>query len=148
MFDHILVVCTGNICRSPVGEALLKRLCPGKRVASAGLGALVGKGVDPNALRLGEADGLELGAHRARQVTLEMLQDADLILVMSEGQRRAIGELLPAAMGKTMLYGRWLEGEQRQGVEIPDPYRKSPEVFAHVHQLLTRAADAWAQKLQ
>lgn len=146
MFDRILVVCTGNVCRSPVGEALLKRHFPAKRVESAGLAALVGQGVDPNALRLGEADGLELGSHRARQVTLELLQDAELILVMSEGQRRAINDLSPTAMGKTMLYGRWLEG--RQGVGIPDPYRKSPEVFAHVHRLLTQAAEAWAQRLQ
>ncbi|APX93264.1 phosphotyrosine protein phosphatase [Halomonas sp. 1513] len=145
MFERILVVCTGNICRSPVGEALLRQQLPAKQVSSAGLGALVGHGVEPQARQLAEAEGLDVSAHQARQLTVEMLQQHDLILVMSDGQRLAVGEMLPAAMGKTMLFGRWLGGAQ--GEDIPDPYRKSPEVFQHVHQLLTRAADAWAHKL-
>src|SRR5690554_60242 len=143
MFQRILVVCTGNICRSPVGEALLKRHLPYKQIASAGLGALVGQGVEPTARQLAEADGLDVSGHQARQLTVEMLQQHELILVMSDGQRLAVGELLPAALGKTMLLGRWLPQDQ----EIPDPYRKSPELFQYVHQRLTSAAAAWAAKL-
>ncbi|EWH01138.1 low molecular weight protein-tyrosine-phosphatase [Halomonas sp. BC04] len=147
MFQHILVVCTGNICRSPVGEVLLKHRLPDKRIESAGLGALIGHGVAPNAARLAEADGLNVSDHQARQLTAEMVQAADLILVMSEGQRRAVSELSPPALGKTMLFGRWLGKPGGQGEEIPDPYRKSPEAFAHVHRLLTEAAAAWAARL-
>ena len=143
MFERILVVCTGNICRSPVGEALLKRHLPHKQIASAGLGALVGQGVEPTARQLAEADGLDVSGHQARQLTVEMLQQHELILVMSEGQRLAVGELLPAALGKTMLFGRW----EPEPWDIPDPYRKSPELFQHVHQRLTSAAAAWAAKL-
>lgn len=147
MFKHILVVCAGNICRSPVGAALLRQRLPGKRIDSAGLGALVGQGVEPTARELAEADGLDVADHQARQLTAEMLQAADLILVMSDGQRRAVGDLSPAALGKTMLFGRWLGEPGGQGEAIPDPYRKSPEAFAHVHSKLTAAADAWASKL-
>ena len=143
MFNRILVVCAGNICRSPVAEAMLRQALPGRQLSSAGLGALVGHGVEPTARALAEADGLDVANHQARQLTVEMLGDADLILVMSPGQRRAVGELAPQALGKTMLLGKWLPDEP----EIPDPYRKSREVFEHVHRMVGRATDSWAARL-
>lgn len=143
MFNRILVVCAGNICRSPVAEAMLRQALPGRQLSSAGLGALVGHGVEPTARALAEADGLDVANHQARQLTAEMLGDADLVLVMSPGQRRAVGELAPQALGKTMLLGKWLPDEP----EIPDPYRKSREVFEHVHRMLGRATDSWAARL-
>ena len=145
MFQHILVVCTGNICRSPVAAAMLAATLPGRRVDSAGLGALVGHGVEPTARELAEADGLDVANHQARQLTEAMLQAADLILVMSEGQRHAVADLAPAALGKTMLLGKWLDGGK--GREIPDPYRKSREAFEHVHGLLREATAAWVKRL-
>ncbi len=145
MFQRILVVCIGNVCRSPVAAAMLRRALPEREVTSAGLGALVDRGVEPTARELAEADGLDVSEHQARQLTPEMLQAADLVLVMSEGQRRAVADLSPAALGKTMLLGRWLD--DGQGREIPDPYRKSREVFVHVHQLLSEATSSWASKL-
>ncbi len=143
MFSRILVVCTGNICRSPVAEAMLRQALPAKQFSSAGLGALVGHGVEPTARALAEADGLNVTDHQARQLTREMLTDADLVLVMSAGQRRAVGELAPEALGKTMPLGKWLPGEP----DIPDPYRKSREVFEHVHELLKAAVGEWARRL-
>ncbi|SEK40212.1 low molecular weight protein-tyrosine-phosphatase [Halomonas daqiaonensis] len=145
MFQHILVVCTGNICRSPVASAMLAAAMPGRRVTSAGLGALVGHGVEPMARKLAEADGLFVADHQARQLTGEMLTEADMILVMSEGQRHAVADLAPQALGKTLLLGKWLDGGK--GREIPDPYRKSRKAFEHVHQLLKDATTAWANRL-
>lgn len=145
MFKHILVVCIGNICRSPVAEAMLTQALPDRHVESAGLGALVGQGADPTAQSIAAADGLELNRHQARQVNVDMLQAADLVLVMSEGQRRAVGELFPPALGKTMLIGQWLA--DGSGCEIPDPYRKSQEAFEHVHLLLKDATAAWISRL-
>ncbi|MBB3185636.1 protein-tyrosine phosphatase [Halomonas fontilapidosi] len=145
MFQHLLVVCTGNICRSPVAAAMLAAALPGRRIDSAGLGALVGHGVEPTARELAEADGLHVADHQARQLTEAMLTEADLILVMSEGQRHAVADLAPAALGKTMLLGKWLD--EGRGREIPDPYRKSREVFEHVHGLLREATGEWAKRL-
>ncbi|WP_444984361.1 low molecular weight protein-tyrosine-phosphatase [Halomonas mongoliensis] len=143
MFQRILVVCTGNICRSPVAEAMLREALPGRQLSSAGLGALVGHGVEPSARALAEADGLDVAEHQARQLTAGMVGEADLVLVMSPGQRRAVGELAPQALGKTMLLGKWLPDEP----EIPDPYRKSREAFEHVHELLKEATQAWVARL-
>ncbi|MCL7939464.1 low molecular weight phosphotyrosine protein phosphatase [Halomonas sp. ATCH28] len=145
MFQRILIVCTGNICRSPVAEAMLRRHLPEREIASAGLGALEGRGVAPQARALAEAEGLDVSDHQARQLTPDMLVAHDLVLVMSEGQRRAVGELAPEALGKTLLLGRWLDNGK--GRDISDPYRKSDEVFAHVHKLLKESTDAWAKRL-
>ncbi|WP_419308100.1 low molecular weight protein-tyrosine-phosphatase [Chromohalobacter israelensis] len=146
MFERILVVCTGNICRSPVAAALLQARMPGKSIATAGLGAREGEGVSPRARELAEAEGRDvaniLSRHVARQLDKVMLREADLVLVMTEGQRRAVGEMLTAALGKTMLFGRWLDNP-----EIGDPYGKSVEAYTHVHAQLVKAAQAWEGKL-
>src|SRR5690606_27786277 len=144
MFDKILVVCHGNVCRSPLAEAMLRQALPHCRVASAGLKALVGHPADASTQAGAQPFGLVLTEHRGRQVSSEMLNDADLILVMSQNQRTAIGEKLPAALGKTMLLGHWLPKQQ----EIPDPHGKSREVFQLVHEQIRQAVEAWAQKLK
>ncbi|OJS99838.1 phosphotyrosine protein phosphatase [Marinobacter nauticus] len=144
MFNRILVLCTGNICRSPVAEAMLRAGLPSKTIESAGLGALVDHPVDPIAAELALQSGLDVSQHSARQATIAMFRDADIILVMSEGQRTRVAEQDPAASGKTMLIGHWLPGRP----DIPDPYKKSREAFAHVHQLLDDAVNAWLPRLK
>ncbi|MDP3517080.1 MAG: low molecular weight protein-tyrosine-phosphatase [Pseudohongiella sp.] len=161
-YQHILVVCLGNICRSPVAEAMLKRALPQRQIKSAGLTAMVGQGADPSAAELAHADGLDLSGHMAQQLSSELIQWADLILVMSQNQRSAIGEKNPAALGKTMLLGHWLAlpgqapGQtpgQRAGAassqhkDIPDPYKKSREVFEHVHKLIHQSVTEWSKKI-
>ncbi|WP_297791904.1 low molecular weight protein-tyrosine-phosphatase [uncultured Marinobacter sp.] len=144
MINDILVLCVGNICRSPVAEALLKANLPGKTIESAGLGALVDHEADPTAAELAHRVGLDLTEHRARQITTEQLRRADLILVMSEAQRAQVRAKDPVAAGKTMLLTHWLPGKP----DIPDPYKKSREAFEHVHQMLQDSVKAWLPKLK
>lgn len=141
-FDNILVVCVGNICRSPTAEAMLKARYPGKTVHSAGVGALVGKPVDPNAAALLDAAGLPHQEHKARQLTAQMAQEADLILVMEQGHVSAVTEIAPFARGKTFLLGKWLNN-----TPIPDPYRQSREAFEHVFLLMEKACEGWGKVL-
>ena len=104
MTFRILTVCTGNVCRSPLAEQLLRaRLNPSiVTVKSAGVSALVGVGMPDPALewanRLGVTDA---ASHVAQQVTVELIRGADLVLAMSREHRRALVELTPAATRKT-----------------------------------------------
>lgn len=142
MFDSILVVCVGNICRSPTGEHLLKDLVPEKKIDSAGIGALVGKSADSTACQIAEKNGISLDGHIARQLTKEMCREYSLILVMERGHIDAVCRLAPEVRGKTMLFAHWL-GQK----EVPDPYRKSSEAFEFVYRLLAEAAQKWALAL-
>ncbi|HII0504054.1 TPA: protein tyrosine phosphatase, partial [Klebsiella pneumoniae] len=64
MFDSILVICTGNICRSPIAERLLRKAMPDKIIDSAGVGALVDKPADASAQRVSKKYGLSLDGHK------------------------------------------------------------------------------------
>lgn len=142
MFDSILVVCTGNICRSPLGERYLRRALPDKRIDSAGTGALVDHSADESAKRIAQKYGLSLSGHKGRQFTSSLGREYDLILVMEKSHIEDIGRIAPEARGKVMLFGHWLN--QR---EIPDPYRKSEEAFASVFKLIDQAGLLWVKML-
>ncbi|HAT1574068.1 TPA: protein tyrosine phosphatase [Raoultella ornithinolytica] len=142
MFDSILVVCTGNICRSPIGERFLRRALPNKRIDSAGTSALVDHDADNSAVNIAALNGLSLEGHRGQQFTPSLARKYDLILAMEKLHIEQIGRIAPEARGKTMLFGQWLE--QR---EIPDPYRKSEEAFCLVYQLIEQAGLRWVDKL-
>lgn len=142
MFDSILVVCTGNICRSPIGERFLRRALPNKKIDSAGTGALVGHAADDSAMRIAEKHGISLEGHKGRQFNSTLGRQYDLILVMEKSHLEQICRLAPEARGKTMLFGQWLNQK-----EIPDPYRKSDEAFASVYELIEQAGLRWVDKL-
>ena len=142
----ILVVCVGNICRSPVGERLLAAKLAergaGIAVSSAGIGALVGQGADETAEQVARDRGLSLEGHIARQFTHELGQDADLILVMEPGHRREIAREVPALSGRVMLFDHWQGGK---GIE--DPYRHPAGFHETVQSRIAEAAESWASRL-
>lgn len=142
MFDSILVVCTGNICRSPIGERFLRSVLPGRKIDSAGTGALVDHDADSYAIKIAAQNGLSLDKHKGRQFTASMGRQYDLILVMEKSHIEQIYRIAPESRGKTMLFGHWLDKR-----EIPDPYRKSEEAFQSVYSLIEQAGKIWAEKL-
>lgn len=141
-FNSVLVICTGNICRSPIGERLLRRMLPTLKVDSAGTFGLTGKPADTTALQVAAGHGLSLDGHVARKFTPAIAREYDLILVMEPEHLEQVTLIAPEARGKTMLFGQWT-GKN----EIPDPYRKSAEAFEHVYGLLGQASQAWAKRL-
>lgn len=148
MFNSILVVCAGNICRSPTGEYLLKDKLKDNagnsqvNVSSAGLTALVGKSAEATATSIALTNNVDMSAHKGRQLSSALIAENDLILVMEE---RHLSDLLgqyPQARGKTFLLGKWIDD-----TEIPDPYRQSHEAFEHVYNLIDKACIAWTKYL-
>ena len=142
MFNKILVVCVGNICRSPTGEALLKKLLPHKDIRSAGVQALVGHAADEQAKKVALIRGVEMQEHVAAQLDIQMCQEADLILVMETSHINAVENICQTVRGKVMLFGQWLSNK-----EIADPYRQSDDMFELVYQQIEAAANKWAAKL-
>ncbi len=140
--EKLLVVCVGNICRSPVGERVLAAGIPNVTVSSAGIGALVGHGPEKTASDVAAARGVSLDGHVARQFTSRIGEDSDLILVMEPGHRRQIGRLTPHLLGRVMLFDHWGEA-----AGIPDPYRKSREYHENIFDLISSAADDWIGRL-
>ncbi|BAL23230.1 low molecular weight protein-tyrosine-phosphatase [Azoarcus sp. KH32C] len=143
-FKRILVVCVGNICRSPTAEHILRQALEGSgcTVESAGLAALVGKPIDPTALEILTGKEQSPAPHAARQVTPAMLAQADLILVMEKRHLQDIVGAVPQVRGKTFLLGKWL-GD----AEIPDPFRKDRDAFEHAYVLIDQSVTAWARKI-
>lgn len=142
MFNKILIVCVGNICRSPTAEFMLQAALPNKQVDSAGLHAMVNKDMDAQARATAESKGLVCKTHCARQLTSELGRDYDLILVMEKRHRDEIAQRFPELLAKTMLLGKW-EGDK----DIPDPYRKSDEVFEQIYKLIDTSTQSWVKKL-
>ncbi|MCL6710960.1 low molecular weight phosphotyrosine protein phosphatase [Pseudomonas sp. R2.Fl] len=141
---QVLIVCVGNICRSPMAEAVLHAHGRGSglRVRSAGLAARVGDGLHPIAAELLAENGLELDRHVARQIDLRMLVEADLILAMEQRQLRALEAIAPPLRNRMHLLGRW-NGRR----EIRDPCGKQRDAFVHAFDLIGESARAWCERM-
>lgn len=160
MFNKILVVCLGNICRSPTAKFMLQQALPDKQIDSAGITAMVdkdgdkdgkGKGwdMDAKARDIAAKNGHQFDIHEAQQLTRELISNYDLILVMENEHRSHIAKRYPEAHAKTMLLGHWLDaqGGNGKGKEIPDPYRRSDDVYQHVFELIEKSCNEWKTKL-
>ena len=144
MFDSVLMVCAGNICRSPTAEYVLKSKLAGKniKVASAGLTALEGKAADSYAQELALQHGVDMSEHKGQQISTNLVTHNSVILVMEQRHLEDLCTRYPQARGKTFLLGKWL-GDK----EVPDPYRQSKEAFEHVYDLIDSACSAWQKYL-
>ncbi|MGP5315565.1 low molecular weight protein-tyrosine-phosphatase [Psychrobacter faecalis] len=140
-FDNILVVCVGNICRSPMAEALLKQRYPHKNIDSAGVGALVGHSADPAALEIMAGQEIDITNHVAKQIDEGLAKKADLIFTMSDSQTKWIEERWPFCRGKTFKLGHW------QDKDIADPYKHDMSAFQTAYQDIVVSLEQWADKI-
>ena len=145
MIQSVLIVCIGNICRSPIGEALLASKLqsdyPSVSVSSAGLGAMVGKPADSFAKTLMQARNIDISAHRARQASSEILFASELILTMTIDQQQEIEQKYPGTRGRVHRLGKW------GGYDVPDPYQRPTVIFEQALVLIDQGVDEWYRKL-
>lgn len=104
---RVLVVCTGNVCRSPYIERRLVQMLAGTgvEIASAGTRALVGAPIEPGSVTaLGEVHA-DAAGFAARQITPDLLRDADLVVTATQRHRHEVVALLPRALRRTFSLG-------------------------------------------
>ena len=124
---QVLVVCTGNICRTPMALALLQHefeqagLSEQVQVDSAGVYAVVGGRASQGSVKAMNARGLDISGHRGKQLDWQLVSASDIILVMEESQRRSIFMNWPQALSKTYLLSE-MAGEH---ADVKDPYGMS-----------------------
>lgn len=127
--SNILFVCTGNICRSPIAEAIAKRLWQGRardkmKIHSAGTVALPGFKAAPLSIKMMKKRGIDINLHRSTPLTTKTIEEADLILVMEQEHRKQILHTSPSAEGKVFLLKHFALGIEE---DIDDPIGGSPQ---------------------
>jgi protein-tyrosine phosphatase len=114
---NVLFICTGNICRSPMAEALLGKVSGQDHgvIGSAGLRGMDGEAVHPLAREQMDKRGIDISGHRARSVTPNLLVESSVILVMEAAHQAWLESKMPMVRGRVNLLGYW------RGVEVLDP---------------------------
>jgi protein-tyrosine phosphatase len=150
----VLVVCTGNICRSPTGEGVLREMAKKRgladrvRIASAGTHDYhVGDPPDPRSMKHASKRGYDLSRQRAAQVSREDFENYDYILAMDRTHLRILRNMAPKD-AKARL-GMFLEASGRwQGEDVPDPYYGGVDGFEQVLDMVEEAAERWLDRIE
>jgi protein-tyrosine phosphatase len=143
---RILVVCHGNVCRSPYLEARLRQILPSVEVISAGF---VGsdRAVPRVAVALGAQRGLDLSLYRSLPLTQSKVSRADFVIVMDAGQARRLAATFRIKRERILIAGD-LDQRADMGREIQDPWNGAVEAFEESFDRLDRCAATLANMLR
>jgi tRNA threonylcarbamoyl adenosine modification protein (Sua5/YciO/YrdC/YwlC family) len=136
----LIFVCTGNTCRSPMAEGLMRKMLganSGWEISSAGICAADGAPVSRNAAAVLQEKGIDISAHRARHLSSEMIEEADLLIAMTQGHCNAIRTIAPEIDGKVFLLKSF--GVAQCAADIADPVGADLAVYRRVRDEIDAA---------
>lgn len=149
MKTKILMVCLGNICRSPLAEGIFKhRLNPEKfEVDSAGTGSYhIGELPDRRSIAVAKKFDIDITDQRCRQFTKADFQEFDHILVMDKSNYRNVLSLATTTQDEQKVKLILELAYPGEALEVPDPYYGGDNGFVNVYQMLDAACDAFIEK--
>jgi protein-tyrosine phosphatase len=146
----VLMVCLGNICRSPLAEGILQSKVDTSKieVSSAGTGGWhVGELPDPRSIEVAQQNGLDITHQRGKQFSTYDFEIYDHIFVMDTSNYRDVVKLATSTSEKDkiqLLLEELFPGEQR---DVPDPYHGGDEGFKNVYSMINDACEKIANRL-
>ena len=146
----VLMVCLGNICRSPLAEGILQSKLPEDKfkVDSAGTGSWhVGQQPDQRSITTAKNRGLDISCQKARQFKISDFNEFDHIFVMDSSNLKDVLKLAPNENAKGKVNLMMDLAYPGEGIDVPDPYFGGPEGFDNVYDMLDEACEIVAQKL-
>lgn len=148
---NVLVVCLGNICRSPMGEGILRDAIESAylhvEVDSAGTqGYHAGEAPDPRAIRCMKEHGIDISQQSARKLMAADFEQFDLILTMDQQNFINAQNVAPNAILRQKVKPFLSSLPNAETQEVPDPYYGSRSDFEKVYELCSQAAQAWCKE--
>lgn len=146
----ILMVCLGNICRSPLAEGILQSKLPADKfiVDSAGTGDWhIGQGPDKRSVATAKGRGIDISCQKARQLKPSDFTEFDHIYVMDASNYKDVTKLAPDSASKAKVKLMMDEVFPGKNVDVPDPYWSEQDGFESVYDMLDQACTIVADKL-
>ena len=142
MVKTVLFVCTGNTCRSPMAVGFIKKFAPDKKLKILSAGTSASNGVPPsaNAIEVMQEEGIDISEHRSTMLDGYLLDEADIVLVMTEMHRNHIVSWFKSTKEKIRLLREFDDvNDDKDYPNIPDPIGRDIEIYRKCREMIKRS---------